>query len=141
MPVNDVTALIGIAYACLYMHKHYSTVTYGRRCITKSPEEMILKVWTALQLENYTEAKDMRQIKTIMENAISPIRRKYYASVEGRCYFSVGDIFRDGITKRQVSNVYEESGKIFVSHKCISPINDKVHTETEEKLFQFLVLK
>lgn len=138
MGADDGKAMVGICYAGMYMRKYYTEIINGEKCISKPPLEMTLKVWRILNLSHGEGIERYDEIVCMMEEIIRPLRRAYYTDLQDKCYFSVGDTFRDGITRRQVTDIIEKDGDIFVAHKGISPANDKIVTYEESKLFDQL---
>lgn len=134
-------ACVGMCYGLLYLDKYHCKTENGICYITVSPDRTIKSVWEKLNIP-FPCDKEMTFYNQI-ESLLRPARRSYFSDIEDKCLFSVGYEFRDGLTRRQVTEIFEDGNDIMVAHECISPesakkLSRRVVTKEEDLVCQIL---
>lgn len=115
-------ACIGMSYAWLYMYNHHCEVRNGEYYITCNPHKVITSIWDKLNISFQCEEMSFYNM---LETLLRPVRRSYFSDVKDKCLLDIGFEFRDGLTRRCVTDIFADGDDIMVEHECVRPESAK----------------
>ena len=61
----------------------------------------------------------------MLETLLRSVRRSYFSDVKDKCLLDIGFEFRDGLTRRCVTDIFADGDDIMVEHECVRPESAK----------------